>query len=367
MFRRLVPVAALIAFFAPATLYAAPEVLIVQRLSKDKDDFNVPVVQHLAEQLDIEGRVSPIVWSMLDPVFRAYVDDGKLPGFVENPDDKKIRDYAGRLHVRYVLVVEAVARNGQVIPQAQLFEGTRSSPLWSMVREEKRGKPRLVVVENGKVDEDKTLAIREKYANVLSEGTMTAMAVLINGQPDWDGTAKTLARTWTRILAEGPFSKLEPQRRTFVPDADPGLGFGTETTATILPAPATGKALERAKLLSQDGKYDDAILVLRDAIDADPFNTECRQEFAKLLIKVGEPDLAAREAERAAHHLEDPGEMWALAAEGWVEEGDDDKALEAANQARARGVDTPEILLVLGEVWLMKGDPQKSLDDYNAP
>jgi tetratricopeptide (TPR) repeat protein len=344
--------------------FAAPEVLIVQRLSGTEGAFNVPVGQRLAEELDVEGRVQPILWSMTDPIFRAYVDDGKLPRFVENPDDKTIRDYAGRLKVAYVLIVEAVATELNVVPQANLYVGTRTRPMWSMVREENRGKPRLVVVEDGKVDEEKTQQIREKYSDVINDGYVNTMTVLIDGQPDWDSTARTLARTWTRILAEGPFSQLEPMRRTFAPDPDPGLTF--PGAGGVTEPPATEAALERARLLAADGEVDGAILVLRDAIDADPFAAEARLQMAQLLLQRGHAQVAAEECERGAKITDKPGAFWALAADAWIHAGESDKALNAANEAQARGVATPELLQTLGDVWLLKGEPKKALGFYNG-
>ena len=342
---------------------AAPEVLIVQRLSTTENAFNVPLGQKLVEELDVEGRVAPILWSMTDPVFRAYVDEGLLPGFVENPDDKTVRDYAAKLRVAYVLIVQAVAENGQVVPAANLYAGSRPRPIWSMVREENRGQPRLVVIEDGKVDEEKTQAIREKYASVIGDGFINTMTVLINGEPDWENTAATLARTWTRILAEGPFRDLEPQRRTFAPDPDPGLTFAS--TNAIIKAPETELALERARLLAADGKTDEAIIVLRDAIDADPLSAVSRLRMAELLIVRGQPALAAAECERGAKTTDRPGALWSLAADAWILAGDSDRALNAANEAQARGVSSPELLQSLGDIWLLKSDAEKALRFYD--
>jgi tetratricopeptide (TPR) repeat protein len=354
---------ALAAALFAANSTAAPEVLIVQRLKQGQGLFNVPIGQQLAKELDEEGRVFPILWSMTDPVFRAYVDDGKLPSFIENPDDKTIRDVVGRLKVAYVLVVEAVAENSQVVPQANLYMGTRTRPVWSMVREDNRGRPRLVVIDDGKVDEEKTKEIREKYADIIGDGTLNTMTVLVNGQPDWDSTAITLARTWTRILAEGPFRDLEPQRRTFNPNPDPGLTFAGGGGPAK--APDSELALEQARMLAADGDTDAAILVLRDAIDADPFGAACRLKLALLLIQRGHPETAAIECERAAKVTDRPGAMWELAADAWIQAGDTDKALNAASEAQARGVNSPELLQSLGDIWLIRAEPDKALKFYN--
>jgi tetratricopeptide (TPR) repeat protein len=361
---RLGLVAVALSVLAAPAAFAAPEVLVVQRLSNRDGDFNVPVGQRLVEELDVEGRVSPILWSMLDPVFRAYIDDGKLPGYVENPDEKTIRDYASRLKVAYVLIVEAVAHESQVVPQASLYRGAGSRPIWSMVRTQDRGRPRLVVIEDGKVDEEKTKAIREKYANFMEDGSLATMTVLVNGQPDWESMAHSLARTWTRILAEGPFSQLEPQHRTFAPPVDPGLGFGGGNP-TPNTAPEAERALELARVLAADGHLDQAILLLRDAVDAAPFTAACRLEMARLMLLRGHAGLAAAECERGAALANEPGELWALAADAWVQAGEPEKALNAANEARARGVTSPELLQTLGDVWLLKDEVAKAIQHYD--
>lgn len=363
MLRRLAATLFTVAFSTFA--FSAPEVLVVQRLSKTEGDFNVPVAMKLAEALDLEGRVSPIHWSMLDPVFRAYIDDGKLPGFVENPDDKTIRDYAGRLRVAYVLVVEAVARNGQVLPQATLYAGSGSRVIWSMVRQDNRGRPRLVVTTNGRVDEDKTKEIREKYADLMEDGTMTTMTVLVNGQPDWESTSDTLARTWTRILAEGPFKDLEPRLRTFPVEPERGLGFDPGTTV-IDNGPEVAKALEQARILTADGHTDEAIIVLREAIDTAPFVANVRIRYAELLLLKGHARIAALETERAANMTDNSKQMWATAADAWVQAGEADKALNACNEALARGAATEDLTLIFGDLWMLKGEIDKAVESYDA-
>ena len=263
-------------------------------------------------------------------------------------------------------MIEAVAWNGKVVPQANLYSGTRTRPIWSLIREDNRGRPRLVVVEDGKIDEEKTKAIREKYSDILDDGTFNTMTVFVNGAPDWSSTASTLARTWTRILAEGPFKHLEPQRRTFPVDPDEGLGFDPGTTVVVDNSVEIANAVEQARLLAAEGQLDQAILVIRDSIDSAPFSAETRVKLAELLMDRGHPGIAAIETTRAANMTDKPGLMWKVAAEAWVRHGDADKALDAANEARARGVDSAELILTIGDVWLLKGEYGKAIDQYDA-
>ncbi|MCH7945976.1 MAG: hypothetical protein IIC73_08210, partial [Armatimonadetes bacterium] len=361
MLRRLLAVALSVGLFVPAYSSEPPLLLIVQRLSNGPDDYNVLVGQYLAEELDLEGRVTPVVWSMTDSTFRSYIDDGKLPRFVENPDDKTIREYAGRLRASYVLVVEAVARDQLVYPQARLYRGTSSRPMWSMVKESRRGRPRLVVIENGKVNEEQTEELRQRYAGLLSANEVSTMTVMVGGLPDWVSTAKSLARTWTLVLGDGPLKGLEQLHRQFTPVPDRGLGFDRQRDTIPGEAQETRAALERARLLAADGYVDRAIMILRDAIDSDPFAVEPRLQAARLLLRRGLAPLAAGEAERAAGLADDSTELWCVAAVAWIQAGDPDRALSAANESLARGGQSAELMQTLGDVWLLKGRPTKAL------
>lgn len=347
------------------TVPAKPSVLIVQRLAKDKEAHNIPVGQKLAEQLDLEGRVAPILWSMTDPIFRVYIEEKKLPGYVSNPDDRVVRDYASRLKVAYVLIVEAVATNDVVRPQATLYDGLMHRTLWSMIRDEKRGVPRLVVSKDGKIDEEATKTLREKYAEILSDGTLATMTVLINGQPNWDNTAESLARTWTQLLAEGPLKTHEPQRRIFAPEPGPALTFKGPPIQQAAPSLAIDDAMVRAQTLVKENRSESALLVLRDAVDAAPFDLRPRLELIELLISQGLYELAANEAERAVPFTENQGVVWARAADAWIQAGDTEKALLCANQSVARGLVDFGVLQVLAEVWLQKGDIEKALKFYD--
>ena len=366
MLRRLLAVTVSLGLFAPAYSSDSPLMLIVQRNSNGPDEFNVSVGQYLSEELDLEGRVAPVLWSMTDSEFRSRIDDGTLPKFVEHPDDKTIRDYARKLRASYVLVVEAVARDGRVYPQARLYRGAGSRPIWSFIRDTKRGRPRLVVVENGKVNEQQTEELRERYSGLLSAGDVNSMTVMVDGRPDWISTAKSLARTWTIMLGEGPLKSLEPRRRVFTPEPDRGLGFDRQTDTVPGEAPETQAALERARLLAADGYVGRAIMVLRDTIDSKPFATEPRMRLARLLLLRGLTELAAGEAERGARFADDSTELWSFAAFAWARAGDTDRSLAAANECLARGGEGAELMQTLGDVWLLRGEPEKAIEKYDV-
>ena len=354
-----------LAISALAVSNGTPKCLVVQRLSTDEDTMNIIVGQYLAEELDVEGRVTPILWSMTDVVFRQAIADDVLPVFVENPDDKTIRDYARRLRVDYVLVVEAAAFKGAVYPQAKLYRGSSSRTIWAMFKEENRGRPRLVVTENGKVNQEQTAKIREQYASVLGSSNVNTFIVMAGGEPDWDSTARSLARTWKSLLGGGPFKNLEPQRRQFAPDPEPGIGFSGFAGSEIETAPEVQEALEKARLLAANGLPDQAIILLRDSIDANPFVASTRLLLSQLLILRGHPTLAAEEAERAARITGGSAQLWAQAAEAWLQAGDTDKAHLAANESLARGNSDLGLTLTLADIRLLKRDTAASIKSYD--
>lgn len=356
-------------FLALASVASAvadtPTCLIVQRLAKDSDYANLSVGQFVAEELDVEGRVTPILWSMTDPAFRKAIDDGVIPNFAENPDDAMIRDYARKLRVNYVLVVEAFVLDGNVFPQAQLYRGAGSRPMWAMVKQDDRGQPKLVVTTDGKIDVEQTSALRAQHANALSGNNVSTFIVMRNGQPDWDSTARSLASTWKSLLGTGPFKKLQPLRRQFDPKPEPGQGFGEGPGTEIDAAPEVQEALMRARQLDSDGFPDKAIIVLRDSIDANPFVASTRLLLSQLLMRRGLAKLAAQEAERAAKITDGSAELWAQAAEAWVQAGDAEKAHLAANESLARGNEDLSLTLTVADIWLLKSDATSSLKNYD--
>ena len=352
-------------FLISALSSAVPEILVVQLKTKNPGEFDVLVGQFIAEELDIEGRVSPILWSMTDPVFRAYVDEGSVPNFGDNPDLDSVRDFARKQKFAYVLVVEAVGHDERVYPQARLFRGSSSRPMWSMVKQDNRGQGELAVYEDGKINEEQTKLLREKYAELIATGTVSSWVVLNGGVPDWESTGKSLARTWNKLLNDGPFKKLEPRRRVSNPVPDPGLSFNDpEGTQSTEPTNAA-VAIRRAQDFVDEDSIDQAILVLRDSIDVEPFQSETRLMLADLMMSRGFPKIAAAETERAASFSTESGMLWASAASAWVMAGDADKALTAANEARARGEDNSELLATIGDIWLLKGDPKKALTNFD--
>lgn len=348
-----------------ALCFSKPEVLIVQRLSKVKGANNVLIGLKLSEHIDLEGRVTPILWSTTDPVFRAYLEEKTLPEYVANPDDPTIEEFASRLRVAYVLLVEAVESGGVVRPQATLYDGGMRRVLWSMVRESKKGASRLVVSKDGVIDEEATTALREKYADILADGTMASMTVTINGKPDLESTADTLARTWTQMLAEGPFRQLEPQRRIFSPEPGPSLVFKGPPIQQAAPSLAVDDAITRAQALAKEDRGAAAIIILRDAIDSAPFDVRPRVELIELLNEGGMFKQAASEAMRTASLTKESGPLWTMAADAWIRAGFWDQAHDCANEAMARGQDDPTLTLVLAEVALNSGQLESALENYD--
>ncbi len=78
-----------------------------------------------AQEFDDDGRLTPIAWSMGDPVFRTAVEERLIPAATESPSESEMRTAMGKLKAGYLFVVQAFAAEGQVWTQARLFRGTK--------------------------------------------------------------------------------------------------------------------------------------------------------------------------------------------------------------------------------------------------
>lgn len=347
-------------------IHAAPRVLVVQRAILTEGVENVPVSQKFVAELDNDGRVAPIQWSMTDPVVRDAIEKRVLTEFTTDPDDKTLRDIARKLDVEYVLVVSVTSKGDSVFPRATLFDPSLRRRIWTLEDDKKIGEqPKPVVTKDGKVDKEETQALREKYAESLKNGMPSATVVMVNGEVDMNATVATMARTWNAMLAEGPFKKYEPRKKTISPEPGPaqtftgGAGVGADANTSV------EEALEQAKELDRIGQPDRALLVLRKCIDTAPLDPQPRTMEVDLLLKQGQYALAAEKAMVALHMSEDKSELWIKAADAYVRLGDLDRALDCANQGVARGNMGFLAMQVMAEVWMFRGDSEKSLGYYD--
>ncbi len=326
-------VAVLLLSLLAGALWAAPEVLIAQTLlpkAKEGADPNVQLTVYLASELETDGRVVPIVWSMTDPVYRAYVDEGRIPAHVANPTLAQVNAVAAKLHIRYVMMVVGQRHEKGFFPRIELYRTGSSRAIWH-------------------------------YGWLPGQGA-SAMIASTDGVIDWESTAQGTARLWTETLAVGPFKDHSPRPRKNGSEPVPG-----ESLVAPQPkiAPVDTKAVEKARESIKAGKLSEAILLLRESIDAEPFEADRRVLLAKTLLDQGLAVQAAEEARRASPLVKDQVELRLMAARAWLLVSDDEKAQVDLNEALARGAKGSEPAVIEGDLFAVRGDYAKALAAYD--
>lgn len=320
------PLVLLVCFALAGAVLAAPEMLIVQVLQETKDGTNpnVPMYGEIAQELDNDGRVNTIVWSVTDPVFRIATEEGKIkPG--PRPTPEGGRDVVRRLKIAYLLVFTAVRDGDFVTAKAGLYRGASSRPIWT---------------------DEKT------------------MSVTVGGAPDTASLASTIGRTWTRLLAQGPLKDLPP--RPAVAEPPPAAGAQPPVTP-LAEAPRepdfSVRFAEADKLLETGDPYG-AVLLLRDLADANPLHAECRVRLIQALMRADEPAMAADEARRAAALLPDRPALRVLAVEALLQDGKLAEARAEVTGAIGRNPTDPAAHLLSGYLSLLAYETSSATQSF---
>jgi len=280
----------------------------------DETEANLPILNLIADELDNDGRVKPIAWSMTDPEFRKAVDSGLIRDGVDYPEFEDIRVGAQKLKVEYILIVSALRRKERLVANAVLFRLDSARPAW---KDEKN------------------------------------LSVVVSDRPDWESTARSLARTWLSLLANGPLKGLKPKPRQEVPD--PNLGpADRDPTPPENPSALDPELFRRVDELKRADRFADAINLLRDAIDLEPTNYPRREALVKLLLERDMAEQAVQHAERTLQLMPDKTEMRFLAARGYLGIDKPTDAQRLVNEALSRGLDTLDLQILLGEILLAK-------------
>ncbi|MBS1713733.1 MAG: hypothetical protein JST30_05290 [Armatimonadetes bacterium] len=344
--------------FLASAACAAPDLLIVQvRPSKAAlDSSPLLVAPYLAEELDRDGRVRPVVWSNTDPVFRQWTASRPEQDFVPYPDLRTALDGARSLGVERVLVVQVWSDGGSFIPSAELFVAGRSR--WRLGPKDPSKKSELQVSEDGKVD---AKAIREFSSKIPGLIDYSVFTVMTDKGPDWDMSARAISHSWRVILCDGPLKDLPARPRL---DGEGTTGLKAEGPDPLLEAARREDVLEVADWLLADGKAAQAVRLLRAACDARPFDGPLRLHLARTLVQAGLPEEGAVVAAEAAKlNPGDPGAQLAC-AEAWVASGESGRALAALDLCRQALGTTSRFRHVEADVDLLSGDPQKAAAVY---
>jgi len=336
-----------------------PRVFVLQLREApiDGTDRNLLLDSYVAQALFEEGQVEPVIWSMADPAFRKVVDANNIPTELQSPTQDNITKVARLVKPDYTLVVWGLKTGESCRPIATLYRGAGSRAIWKFGNWDRR------MVD---LDQDSLTATNPGDLDRLRrqlEGTEQQVAtVLVNGLPDWDSTSRTIARSWAMILGTGAFRDLPRQNVNRLPDP----GTGNSPTGGGVQIPAADDPLAKAEALIRQNKPQMAVLVLREAIDKDPFDARPREMLANLLIRMGLYDEAAAEAERAALVSKDSLPMWMLAARAYLLAWDVTNARNCLNQALARGAQGHQAFTLQGEIAILANEPRVALDAFTS-
>lgn len=307
-------------FVVAAVAGAQPKVLVFQRKApfEPSNDPNVGVATEVAAELERDGRVSPIVWSQTDPLFRSIIKQGQIDCDPDNPSDADILRNAAKLKVEYVLLVAAWKEEDNLVGESRLFRSSSDKAIWTDRKN---------------------------------------MKVTLSSRPDWNETATALARTWTVLLANAPFKKLKQQPKVI--DRTPLPQRNTDRPS--LPN-LPDSAIEGAKKALSEGKLSDAISIFREAVDNRPTDLNRRELLIQAYLRAGMDNLAAQEANSAAGLAADRVDFHLLAARCLLAVHDLESAQKSLNEALARDAQNPKVMLVLGQVHLHGGNAESALE-----
>lgn len=304
---------------------AIPGLLIVQskvvhKNSKDKSDPNVEVAALIGQEYDTNGRVTPVVYSKSDPIFSSAVATGRLKDAPANPRIGEALDIARKLGAEYTLILEAARVGNFVKAKVHLYRDHRE--IW-------------------KEDENLSVATTDNF--------------------NTNDTARSLARTLVLKLNAGPFKGFPEHPKT----ATPGLERGQTpitgaTTPTIRPEVTNAQLKKNIDSLVQSNRRESAVLLMRDAVDAAPFDVERRTMLIDLILSTSPAD-AAIEARKAAALMPEKVEFRVIAARAWMKAGRADEAKKDLNEAVARDPNAASTRLLLGELSLGQLEPTKAL------
>ena len=323
---------------------APPQILIVQRrpvgAPEDATDFKIGMI--LADELGRNGQTIPVVWSELDPLFRSYLDERLVVGERVEPKQEDVMRTARNVRAQYVLSVEAVIIDAKLLPRVQLYQVGRGSPIW-------------------------------RYG--FDDKNTQSFLVMIGDAPDWDATARSLAKTMITGLFDGPLKEIGGP--VAPPRLDPATGGGggsnigaggiasiVEPPPPVVDAAASKAVMDEAQKHIEAGRTDLAILLLKDAIDLDPFEPERRILLIELLSQQGMNEQAADEGRRAARLSVDNSDLWLAAARCWMLAGKPEEAKQDIQEALARGADGFLAQRILGDINLFEGKLSQAIAAY---
>jgi tetratricopeptide (TPR) repeat protein len=356
---------ALLASFA----HAINGVLIVQEMVRPDrvGDPNVAIANSMAEAVEKEGLYAPVVWSLTDPIFRAAMAEGLRADPEKVPDLDQAQAVAKRLKLEYVLYVRAYQFGNSVMGRAMLFKGGKL--IW---KDPEKGtelmdpdqKLEATQTTNKKGQVTKTIP---KPATIQTDDR--PMSVMGPGGLLLEDSALSLVRTWVSLMKGGPLKGQAIQPKILTPDPLPGTKTNVPSEGFI---PPVKDKVDNKQLFAdldamiRGGQTIPGILMIRDAVDAEPQDVDRRIALVRTLLLVGQAELAAKEARRAAELIPERAELRAMAARAWMQAGREDEAMADLNEAVARDPNSVDTRMLLAEVNLAKLRPAQAMEHLDA-
>lgn len=355
--------------FAASLAAAIPGVLIVQeKMPNDRvGDPNVASANMLAEAVQNEGLFAPVVWSFTDPIFRAAVTDGHIKNPEEVPTLVQAQEAAKKLRLDYVIFIRTYQYGNSVMGRIQLYKGGKlawrdpakgtelmdpNQKLEPIPGKDKNGRPTQTIPK------PEVVKTEDRPMSVVGPDGLSL-----------DDSAMSLVKTWVAFMKAGPLKGQAVEPRILTPDAQPGTKIDVPIEAIV---PKIKPKVDNKQLIAdldamvRSGNSISGILMLRDAVDAEPQDVERRIALVRTLLLVGQAELAAKEARRAAQLIPDRVELRAMAARAWMQAGREDEAMADLNEAVARDPNSVETRTLLAEVNLSKLRPTQALEHLDA-
>lgn len=299
-----------------------PQFLIVPvKRAKTAPDPNLSIANYLAQELDKDGRVVPVVWGFSDPIFRQAALDGKIKHASEVPNEKTALEVANDLGAPYVLVYTNDRKSGALVGHAEL-----------------------------------RVYGRVAWKNDSQVKMNHAMEVAI------DDEATSVAHTWALMLEADPLRALAPRPRTDTPTMQPGEAPASTPPTSPTPAPdAPIDIASQIRDLEAKGQTSLAELKVRDAIDEHPMDASLRLLLIHLLERQKQYAQAADQAARASNLLPDNRDLRMCAVRDLIASNQGDAAREQLNEILARDPNDPASMLLQGRIYLEIGRPDEAI------
>lgn len=304
------------------TAWAVPECVVLQ-VAPQKAEAEVWIADDLGSFLDEEGRVTPIVWTEADALFRQMNGRSKRK-YPSRAGEKEGLSFCAEHRVPYLLVVTAAQSDQGLLLAAKMYHS--GSQVWTYGDTQK-----------------------------VSGNGSTTSAVL------------SAARTIAILAGEGPLKSLTARAKLPTPNPEKGTGPtpGPNPAHEVRPELAADVTREAAQKLLDSGRYAEAILLLRDLVDRYPLDPQVRSDHVHALLVSHEFAAAATASESAAQLVRPSAPLYLLASRAYLRLGKADQAQEALRQALAREGDGHLAALLRGEIALLKGDAPNALAAFD--